>query len=243
MADAPTRGGPKPKLLKEPGAWMRRKLKLKLGDLVAPLKLRVVDTVDFHAMRKTTPFAHILDVGVADGTPDLYASFPDAYLDLFEPYGVHRDVLEREVLASRPGRLHAVALGAAEGTARLYLTGRTGSTLLGSGWKPAGSVETVDVPVRRLDGVIAAADVRTPCLLKIDTEGFKLDVLRGAERLLPAVHTVVAEVHFDKPQAYEPWQIVEFLGGFGFRLVDMLDHHVRGGYVVCADFVFERPVG
>jgi FkbM family methyltransferase len=243
MVSAPTRGGPKPKLAKEPGAWLRRKLKLKLNDMIARLQLRVVDKVDFHAMSKATPFAHILDVGVADGTPDLYASFPDAYLDLFEPYAVHRAALEAGVLAQRPGRLHAVALGAAEGTASLHLTGRTGSSLLGSGWKPADAVEAVDVPVRRLDAVIAAEDIRSPCLLKIDTEGFELDVLRGATALLPAIHTVVAEVHFDKPHAYAPWQIADFLRPFGFRLVDMLDHHVRGGYVVCADFVFERIEG
>lgn len=240
MADLSIRGGAKPTLRREPGAWLRRKLKLRLSDMLAPLRLRVVDKVDFRAMRKTHDFAHILDVGVVDGTPDLYAAFPDAYLDLFEPYGVHRAALERAVLAKRPGRLHAVALGAEKGTARLHLTGRTGSSLLGSGWKAAAEVAAVDVPVCRLDAVIDAGEVRRPCLLKIDTEGFEFEVLRGAERLLPAIQTVVAEVHFDKPDVYAPWEIVAYLGGFGFRLVDMLDHHVRGGYVVCADLVFER---
>lgn len=230
----------KPRLSKAPGAWLKRKLKLKLGDLIEPAGLRVVERVDFSALRAPRPFAHILDVGVADGTPDLYRQFPNALLELFEPSPEHHDRLERHVLGKRAGRLHRVAAGAANGQAVLSVTGRTGSTLLGITPSKAKDVALVEVPVRRLDGLLSAAEIKQPCLLKIDTEGYELEVLKGASGLMAAIDTAVVEVHFDKPQSYAAHEITDFLAGYGFGLSDMLDHHARAGRVVCADLVFER---
>ncbi len=157
---------------------------------------------------------------------------------------MHRAILEMGVLAQRPGRLHAVALGAAEEQRACTWTGRTEDLRCSAA---AGNLPTAFKPwmsraPARCRDFASKTLVRRACS-RSTRKGFELDVLRGATALLPAIHTVVAEVHFDKPQAYAPWQIVEFLRPFGFRLVDMLDHHVRGGYVVCADFVFERIEG
>lgn len=232
----------KPKFSKSPGAWLKRKLKLKLGDLIEPIGLRVLERVDFYALKAPTSFAHVLDVGVADGTPDLYGRFPDAFLELFEPSPEHHEGLEGGLLSRRAGRLHRVAAGAADGQAHLNVTGRTGSTLLDGQGAKRSSAPTVDVPVRRLDGLINSDDIKRPCLLKIDTEGYELEVLKGAEGLMGAIDTIVVEVHFDKPQSYGPHEIFEFLGRHGFRPSDMLDHHVRAGHIVCADIVFERAI-
>lgn len=230
----------KPRFSKAPGAWLKRKLKLKLSDLIEPAGLRVLERVDFSALKAPRPFAHILDVGVADGTPDLYRQFPDALLELFEPSPEHHVRLERHVLGKRTGRLHRVAAGAADGQAVLSVTGRTGSTLLGIAASKAKDAAMVEVPVQRLDGLLSVAEIRRPCLLKIDTEGYELEVLRGASGLMAAIDAVVVEVHFDKPQSYAAHEIFDFLAGYGFRMTDMLDHHVCAGRVVCADLVFER---
>lgn len=230
----------KPRFSKAPGKWLKRKLKLKLGDLIEPAGLRILERVDFSALKAPRPFAHILDVGVADGTPDLYRQFPDAFLELFEPSPEHHDQLERHVLGKRAGRLHRVAAGSANGQAVLNVTGRTGSTLLGGHVSAAKKTTTVEVPVRRLDNLVDITEIKGPCLLKIDTEGYELEVLKGAAGLMAAIDMAVVEVHFDKPKSYAAHEISDFLTSHGFRLSDMLDHHVRGGRVVCADLVFER---
>lgn len=180
-------------------------------------------------------FAHVIDVGVADGTPDLYSRFPNAYLDLFEPHPQYQDHLERTVMKRRPGRLHRMGLGSKDGTATLFLKGRTGSTLAAD--RGQGQVE---VPVRRLDSVLSPGDLRRPCLLKIDTEGYELEVLRGATGLLPHIDCIVSEVHFTSPQMYRPNDIIAHLGGLGFEMCEMLDFHAGNGKVWCADFVFRR---
>ena len=75
----------KPTLRKNPLMWAKRKFRIKLGDLLRPLGMRVTEQVDFGSLRRDIQASHVLDVGVADGTPSLYARFPDAKLDLFEP--------------------------------------------------------------------------------------------------------------------------------------------------------------
>jgi Methyltransferase FkbM domain len=52
------------------------------------------------------------------------------------------------------------------------------------------------VPVRRLDRLVEERGLPGPFLLKIDTQGTELDVMRGAERILPQVDLVIAEVSF-----------------------------------------------
>jgi FkbM family methyltransferase len=224
----------KPSLLTSPVAWTRRKLRLKLGDAISLMGYKPVERIDFTNMTGGD-FAHVIDVGVADGTPDLYARFPNAFLDLFEPHPDYQRHLEKTVLARRAGRLHACALGSKDGSAHLFLKGRTGSTFAGD--RGQGGIE---VPVRRLDAVLRPEDIKRPCLLKIDTEGYELAVLKGAAGLIPHIDCIVSELHFTLPEQYRPNQLIDHLAALGFEMAEMLDIHVGQGRVWCADFVFRR---
>lgn len=224
----------KPSLFASPVAWTRRKLRLKLGDLVTLMGFKPVESVDFKSMTGQD-FAHIIDVGVADGSHDLYARFPNAFIDLFEPHPTYQDQLVTTIVRQRPARLHRMALGGEAASATLYLKGRTGSSIVQDAGR--GSL-TVDV--RRLDAVLVPAEIRRPALLKIDTEGYEMAVLRGASGLLSAIDCVVVEIHFSKPDQYQPNDIIDFLGRHGFQMREMLDFHVKDHCVVCADFVFRR---
>lgn len=215
-------------------AWSRRKLALALSDAISAMGYRPAKRIDFTNMIGED-FAHVIDVGVADGTPDLYSRFPNAYLDLFEPHPTYQEHLARTLLTKREGRLHRIGLGSSDCTASLYLKGRTGSNL--SVDRGQGKIE---VPIRRLDSVLKKADIRHPCLLKIDTEGFELEVLRGAAGILPYIDCIVSEVHFTMPQMYRPRDLIGHLDGLGFELSEMLDNHSGNGQVWCADFVFRR---
>jgi FkbM family methyltransferase len=231
----------KPSLWADPRAFMRRKLRLKLNDALHRLRLRVFDAVDMTSIRTTTQFKHIIDVGVAEGTPDLWARWPDAKLELFEPQASFHPVLERGIMTRRPCRLHKVALGAETGEATFHLTGPASASLLGTREKPGRTFPTVTVPVRRLDEILTAAELQRPAILKIDTEGFERAVLEGAERLLPSIDAVIVEVHLAKTYAYHPQDILGIMARHGLALIDVLDHEVRNGRVTCVDMVFERP--
>jgi FkbM family methyltransferase len=199
------------------------------------IDMRIVDRVGFESMRGGD-FAHVIDVGVADGTFDLYARFPGAFLELFEPDPRYYAGIDAAVLTKRKGRLHRVALGNARGTTTLYLSGPTGSSL----YPMRGETATMATPIVRLDQCIERRAILQPCLLKIDTEGHELAILEGATGLLDLIEAVVVEVHFDKPHCYPPAAPVRFLNERGFEIVDVLDTHIRHGHFICADFVFTR---
>jgi len=141
-----------------------------------------------------------LDVGAHHGR------FTRVLLDLgfevhaLEPNPAARTELRRR-LDGRPGlTVHAAAAGAEDGEASLRLvadpSGRysdaTQFASLAGLPLPAGLVEagSVRVPVRRLDMLVKACGIAAPSVVKIDAEGYDLEVLRGLGDLRPAVLVV-----------------------------------------------------
>jgi FkbM family methyltransferase len=141
-----------------------------------------------------------VDVGAHHGR------FAGALLDLgfevhaLEPNPAARVELERR-LAGRPGlTVYPVAAGGEEGEADLRLvadqsgryTDPTQFASLAGLPLPEGLVAagTVRVPVRRLDALVRERGLRAPSVVKVDAEGFDLDVLRGLGELRPALQIV-----------------------------------------------------
>ena len=231
----------KPQLFVQPGSWLKRKLRLKLNDMLEPIGLKVTDNVGFHCLPRYSHARHIIDVGVADGTPSLYEAYPTAYLDLFEPAEKYVPNIEKSILRHRQGRLHRCALGSAEAHLPLVRAGRS-SGCLDPHARTRGLPEEEFslVPVRRLDAILRPDDIRGPAVLKIDTEGFELDVLAGAENLLPSIELVVVEMQLHKNDRYSPDELVSFLKARSFLLAGVLGHEIIEGAVYCSDFVFQR---
>ena len=173
----------------------------------------------------------VFDVGVYDGTPWLYRSFPDARFVLIDPQP------DCEAMVRAKGHLgdfdfHAVALGAEEGSAQLTVP----STAPGQGGAMASLLERTDklaqtftetesrnVPLRRLDDIAAAYPGRVG--LKIDTEGFEVPILRGAVRTLERCDFVILELsltpRFDGVEP--PSAATALLAAAGLELRDVLD--------------------
>lgn len=217
---------------------MKRRIKKRVNKLIERFDLKIIDSPGFKAMGDVGEINHIIDVGVAYGTPDLYERFPDAFLDLFEPHPDHIDLLKSSILAKRDGRLHEFALGNSIGNADLFLSGPTGSSLVKNNTLNYNGMRNVNVPVKRLDGVLSTEDIKRPCLLKVDVEGFDYKVLQGAQRLLNSIDCIVSEVRFHNFDEYEPGDLISYLKGHGFKLKEILEVHVDRGKILCADFVF-----
>jgi FkbM family methyltransferase len=74
------------------------------------------------------------------------------------------------------------------------------------------------VSVRRLDDIVALGPTR---LLKLDVEGYELQVLRGAERVLQSTTIVYCELSAGncRRYGYEPIEVEQLLAGAGFVFV------------------------
>jgi FkbM family methyltransferase len=187
----------------------------------------------------------IVDVGVANGTPSLYAAFPDAYCVLIEPLReFEQRLLERT--RDRPGELVQAAAGARSGTATIEvdLESPFFSSVHAPRWRPplpAASTELRQVPVVTLDGLWEDRGWTPPFGLKIDTEGHELEVLEGSTRLLGETEFVIAEVSVAErfEGSYSFAEFVRFMDEQGFRLYDILfGRKVARGETLYIDAMF-----
>lgn len=119
----------------------------------------------------------------------------------FEPHPQLFEVLRANVRSARSAsagatELYNVALGDAAGTARLVMPSQfaenDGISYIGRGDVTAGA--GIDVPVSTLDDVLAA---RSATLLKLDVEGYELQVLTGTTSALSErrIRHIVFEDH------------------------------------------------
>lgn len=189
----------------------------------------------------------IIDVGVGYGTPELYDAFPDARLILVEPSPEFHETIHTHILSQRYGALYPYAAGARSGTARLPLKGTRTSllkrtSLTGDGSNPTAE-DTCDVQIERLDTILSDEPLAPPSLLKIDTEGYELEVLAGAPRILERVDYLLTEVSVMRrfEDSYEFLDLCRYIQDSGFRLAHILSTpRNTQGLVLFADMLFER---
>ncbi len=140
--------------------------------------------------------ATIFDVGanVGQSAEVFLRAYPEATIHCFEPVAATFHAL-RETLAELAGRveLHQLAMGAQRGRARIATSG-TGScaTIMTPATDEYQDSESIRVDT--LDEFCADAAIARIDYLKIDTEGYDLNVLEGAQRLLGDGAVAVVEV-------------------------------------------------
>lgn len=207
----------------------------------------VAATLDHDEALRGERFATVIDVGANKGQFATYARWrwPEARLVCFEPLPGPRAMLAR-VTGGR-AEIFDCALGAASGEGRLHVATRADSSsllTLGVRQKAIFGMDesgVLSVPVRRLDECLAAPLGRR-ALLKIDVQGFELEVLKGATGLLEWVDAVYVEVSY--VELYEGQALHEeverFLSEAGFGLMGCFNRCVHRGELVQADLLFRR---
>ena len=129
------------------------------------------------------------------------------------------------VAAARPRDVTlAVAAGAADGVATLHRVAGTGLSTIDAGTArllPEAGFEAdrLDVPLRRLDGILAAHAAGPIHFLKVDVEGAERAVLEGCDfgRFRPRVVLVEATRPLSSVPTHEGWE--HLLTGAGYRFV------------------------
>ncbi len=121
-----------------------------------------------------------------------------------------------------------VAVGAEEGRLTLHVAGNSQSssllemTELHEITVPGSKYQAVEsVPCRTLDSLLAGeADRGYRYYLKIDTQGYEMNVLRGAQRTLERVVAIQCEVSFDELYVGQPLaaEVVDFVTPRGFSV-------------------------
>lgn len=193
-----------------------------------------------HSLRKLkklgVPVNSVLDVGVLICTADLVKEFRSVPHLLVEPI-VEFNAGIREVYgrAAIDFRLENAACGAYDGTARMEVsTVIPGKAITHARVKDGARGEgSREVPLRRLDTMVAEHRLPDPFLLKIDVDGSEIDVLKGGIATLERTSVVVIEA--------QPSNILEriaFMTSQSFDLFDITDLCFYDEWLAQFDLVF-----
>ena len=199
----------------------------------------------------------VFDVGANIGQTigEVRQTFTDARIFAFEPFPATFDLLRQNADGLKDVRLFPVALGAAPATLSIKAEGTSVlNTLVGAATPPVasgdspGSTDEVPIAVQTLASVVEQQQIDAIDVLKIDTEGYDLEVLRGAETLLEAgrVHFVYTEVTFcaENRQNTPFAPIFDYLSARNFRFMGLYEtyslHHFAEPNVFCNALFMHR---
>lgn len=170
----------------------------------------------------------MIDIGVDRGTPMIYDAFSDAKFLLIDPLSESEErceIFKDQIDFS----FHVCALGAKEGTVTIKIpsteskvrTSRaTAMDFEGRNKDQFASFEERDVPMRKLDRLTSKLEGSIG--IKIDTEGFELEVMKGAKNTLKRTEFVLAEANVKRRyvDGYRFSDLVAFMGKQGFEILD-----------------------
>lgn len=201
----------------------------------------------------------ILDVGANAGQ---YGSL------LRSDFGYHGRILSFEPLTAAhaaltaratadPLRLWEVAprsaLGAVNGTTTIHVAGNSvsSSILPMQPSHESAAPQSVgrgveEITISRLDDVVRQRSIPIDrhVLLKIDTQGYELEVLKGAEETVAAVGAIQTEMSFQPLYGGQPLfdEVYAYLAERGFTVFDIIPgfSDPRSGRLLQADGIFVR---
>jgi FkbM family methyltransferase len=176
----------------------------------------------------------VLDVGANAGqfARRVFSSLPDCIVHSFEPLPGPFTALQ-QVAADHPQlHCHNFALGERGGAVTIHTGEYTpSSSLLRPAQHLTDSMPRVvphrdmDISVMRLDDWAAATSLTFPLLVKLDVQGYELQVIRGGMETLRRAAAILTEISFVELYENQPLfaDIIEAMSRMGFRLADIYD--------------------
>jgi FkbM family methyltransferase len=211
----------------------------------------VAPSIEHIPMLRSLDIDGIIDVGANRGQFSLACriALPGKPIVAFEPIPAEARKYRSIHGATKNIALIETALGDATGEARLHLSqSADSSSLLAIGKRQTDlfpgtrEVDVITVPVERLDNLASNWQGRTRQLLKLDVQGFELNVLRGGAETLKSCAFVYAECSEEalyEGQALRP-EVSGYLAMHGFKEFARYNATFDGVQLVQADYLYVR---
>jgi FkbM family methyltransferase len=149
----------------------------------------------------------------------------------FEPNSASFELLSKNVRVNHANNVapFRLALGRFASTASLNIYNKAGNSSFYRKDQEAGlkQIGVESVQVKTLDEIASQHKIDNLRVLKIDTEGYELEVLKGATKTLSSNHPRIAlETHKNGASGEE---IRLFLQGFGYTRIEVIPYDVAVG--------------
>lgn len=180
--------------------------------------------------RERVQFRTVIDGGANVGqfARAAASTFPEAKVHSIEPLPEVARQLRNNLRDLPRVTIHETCIGSSDGTTRFHRNDYSqASSVLpmaeGHGEQFAGlrEAEVLELPMKRLDTLFPSESIEGPALLKLDLQGYELEALRGATRLLTQCSHVLVETVFEELYRGEPLftDLLLHLRDAGFQLV------------------------
>jgi FkbM family methyltransferase len=212
----------------------------------------VAASVEHERFLRNGSYGSILDVGANRGQFALAARKhqPTAMIFAFEPLDAPALLFRRMFGNDKKVHLINKALGSCQKFQQINISERDDSSSLlpiGSGqtavFPGTGAMGVETVEVTTLDLEARSLNLCSPVLLKIDVQGFELEVLRGARECLSLIESVYVELSYlelytGQPLAHE---VMDWLREYGFVVSGVYNTvFAADGRPVQSDVYFRR---
>jgi FkbM family methyltransferase len=168
----------------------------------------------------------VIDIGAADGTPSLQSAFGDSNYFWVEPLEEFRPALEN-LKKKLTGNYLIAAMGKEDGEMEIFIQkDKVGSSLLsGIENRDNGKINR-KIPVFALKNIAIEKFMNySRILLKVDVQGFELQVLEGTGDFLEKIEVIILEVSLfnflkDMPDIFD---VVDYMKKKGFVIYDIVE--------------------
>jgi len=196
----------------------------------------------------------VLDIGANSGQFALAvrAYCPSAQVLAFEPLARPAQKFVKVHGRDPKVKLIQAAVGENESALDMHVSARDDSSSLleiterqVATYPGTEEVASERVRVARLLTLVGRSEIEAPALLKIDVQGYEMQVLKGSSEAIDLFHYIYVEcsfVEFYAHQALAP-DVTAWLESRGFRLRALLNKSFSGGELVQADHLFVRAQG
>jgi FkbM family methyltransferase len=178
------------------------------------------------AMAKRFSPRTVIDVGAFEGDWSRMArrAWPDSRMLMVEPNltkQAHLTVVARDINAS----VFCELLGAEDNVVVPYNVMESGSSVLSERSPLDRVVERRGL--RKLDSIVG--EIEGPAFLKIDTQGYELEVLKGSMSILRSIDAILLEVAIIEINEGAPLlhEVLVHMRSIGFVTYDLLEIHRR----------------
>lgn len=176
----------------------------------------------------------VLDIGANAGqfARNVFSFVPDCTVHSFEPLPGPFAILHKLTAIYPRLHCHNFALGERNGATTIHTGEYTASSsLLKPAQRLTDSLPQVvpdqkrDIPIMRLDDWAAEISLSFPLFVKLDVQGYELQVIRGGTETLRCASAILIELSFVELYENQPLiaDIIVEMKSLGFHLADILE--------------------
>ena len=170
--------------------------------------------IDWSQLDKLPEIDTLIDIGVGPmGTPDLYKRFSLAKLLLVDPLDETETYIEKNLI-SREVIFHKCGVGKEADEAMIHVQEEIGSSSILKVADINYESDPLDkrkIQIKTLDSITNSEKNLGKLGIKIDTEGFELNIILGATATLKSAEFVLAEVRHNHESFEGVYKLHEFI--------------------------------